>query len=187
MARQYSPTQFFRHAPNALLARHFQEKHCVLQEIDFGKLKESEAEPIFQAFTALPPDTQAKIEAECQDIDAMACQGGITALTDNAMKHGVLSRHVVLPHENRDEYEALPLALVMEHQPGGPTELHLVEELASIIWRKRRVILAEGARIHEGLRNAASTPTLEPICFRMEREARFTPAIKAQTFQAIWA
>lgn len=51
MARQYSPTQFFRRVPNTLLARYFQTKHDVLQEIDFGKLKETEVDTIFQAFT----------------------------------------------------------------------------------------------------------------------------------------
>lgn len=88
MARQYSPTQFFRRVPNALLARYFQEKHGVLQEIDFGKLKENDADTIFQAFTALPDEKQTEIKAECQDIDAMACQGAATALADEADFHG---------------------------------------------------------------------------------------------------
>jgi hypothetical protein len=35
------------------------------------------------------------------------------------------------------------------------TERHLIEELATIIWRKRRVLLAEGAKINEGLKSAA--------------------------------
>jgi len=34
---------------------------------------------------------------------------------------------------------------VTEHAPQGPTEEHLVEELAHIIWRKRRLRLAEAA------------------------------------------
>ncbi len=88
MARQYSPTQFFRCVPNALLARYFQEKHGVLREIDFGKLRESDADTIFQAFMESPDDKQAEIEAECQDIDVMACQGGATALADEADFHG---------------------------------------------------------------------------------------------------
>ena len=54
MARQYSPNQFFRRVPNALLARYFQEKHGVLQEIDFGKLKESEVDAIFHALHGAP-------------------------------------------------------------------------------------------------------------------------------------
>ena len=56
----------------------------------------------------------------------------------NALRHGVLSRYTVLPWENADEYRTLVAALVAEHGPQGPTEEHLVEELASILWRKRR-------------------------------------------------
>lgn len=69
----------------------------------------------------------------------------------NAMKHGVLSTLAVLPHEDRATFEALRDALVEEHQSLGPTELHLVEDLASIMWRKRRVLLAENAEINSGL------------------------------------
>ena len=74
MASQYSHLQFFRSTPNALLGRYFSEKHGVLQEIDFGKLKEREVESIFQGFTALPSEKQAQIEAECQDYDGPLSQ-----------------------------------------------------------------------------------------------------------------
>lgn len=87
MARQYSHLQFFRRTPNALLARYFREKHGVLQEIAFENLKETEVELVFRGFTALAEEKQAEIEAECQEIDAMACQGGVTALTDEADFH----------------------------------------------------------------------------------------------------
>ena len=63
----------------------------------------------------------------------------------NALNHGVLSRHAVLPWEDADEYRDLVAALVAEHTPTGPTEEHLVEELAGIVWRKRRLRLAEAA------------------------------------------
>jgi hypothetical protein len=55
----------------------------------------------------------------------------------NALRHGVLSRYTVLPWENADEYNALAASLASEHDPQGPTEEHLVEELAGILWRKR--------------------------------------------------
>jgi hypothetical protein len=84
MARQYSHTQFFRQTPNALLARYFQQHHQVIKELDFDKLKESDITPIFEAFKTLPEEKQAALKAELQDIDSMACQGGITALTDEA-------------------------------------------------------------------------------------------------------
>ena len=63
----------------------------------------------------------------------------------NAVKHGVLSKHAVLPWEDVADYERLLEGLVDEHKPRGPTEEHLVEELAGIMWRKRRLRLAENA------------------------------------------
>src|SRR5205807_5973473 len=69
----------------------------------------------------------------------------------NALRHGVLSRYTVLPWEDEQEYQALVAALVAEHAPQGPTEEHLVEELAGILWRKRRLRLAEAAAHRRGL------------------------------------
>ena len=209
----------------------------------------------------------------------VATTGSYEAVRFNALKHGILSKLTVLAHEDHTEFDDLLAALIDEHRPPGITERHLIEELATIIWRKRRVLLAEGAKINEGLKSAANssksvmssaapfergmsientdvrdlldlTPdniaedqkratldlaatrkaaailykgganayakarraliqesrdwwdeqvadeehpataeglakyirdTLEPICFQMEREARFTPAIQAQT------
>jgi hypothetical protein len=45
---------------------------------------------------------------------------------------------------------------VTEHAPDGPTEEHLVEELAGIIWRKRRLRMAEAAVYREKLRHNAT-------------------------------
>lgn len=72
----------------------------------------------------------------------------------NAVKHGVLSKFTVLPWESQDEYDALHAAFVEEHRPLGPTEEHLVEELAGIVWRKRRLRLAESATFRRGLQDA---------------------------------
>ncbi|MEF8724023.1 MAG: hypothetical protein V5B30_16015 [Candidatus Accumulibacter delftensis] len=64
----------------------------------------------------------------------------------------------VLAHEDHAEFSDLLAALTDEHQPAGMTERHLIEELATIIWRKRRVLMAEGARINEGLKSTLSSP-----------------------------
>lgn len=69
----------------------------------------------------------------------------------NALKHGILSQHTVLPHEDQVSFDALLSALVEEHDPQGKTEEHLVEELAGIMWRKQRVLIAEGALINRGI------------------------------------
>ena len=69
----------------------------------------------------------------------------------NALRHGLLSRFTVLPWEDPNEYRTLVAALVEEHAPQGPTEEHLVEELAGVMWRKRRLRLAEAAAHRRGL------------------------------------
>ena len=51
----------------------------------------------------------------------------------NALRHGLLSRYTVLPWESADEYRAVVEALVAEHGPQGPTEEHLVEEIAGTL------------------------------------------------------
>lgn len=72
-------------------------------------------------------------------------RGGYAVIRFNAVRHGVLSKHTVLPWEDETEYAALLQALVDEHKPKGPTEEHLVEELAGVIWRKRRLRVGEKA------------------------------------------
>lgn len=57
----------------------------------------------------------------------------------------------LLPWESAEDYETLYADLNEEHTPQGPTERHLVEELAGIIWRKKRVSMAEGALHRRGL------------------------------------
>ncbi len=91
--------------------------------------------------------------SETQDILSAETAG--TEITRfNALKQGVLSRFTVLPWEDADEYAALVASLAAEHRPNGPTEEHLVEELAGILWRKRRLRLAEAAAHQHGLEDA---------------------------------
>ena len=137
MARQYSHLQFFRQTPNALLARYFREKHGVLQEIAFDKLKEKEVEPIFQGFMALPDDKQAEIEAECQDIDTMACQGGVTAVTDEADFHEDDAFQVAI--SKLDGFHGMVMWAFLDHQPyweGATMFLHS-DNIAESLWKKR--------------------------------------------------
>lgn len=93
----------------------------------------------------------------CVVPDSDAPTASYEAVRFNAMKHGILSRLAVLAHEDQAEFSDLLAALLDEHQPAGMTERHLIEELATIIWRKRRVLLAEGAKINEGLKSAANS------------------------------
>ena len=75
----------------------------------------------------------------------------------NALRHGILSRYTILPWENTEEYKSLLDALVEEHTPVGPTEEHLVEEVAGILWRKRRLRMAENAAFRRELTEVTSS------------------------------
>src|SRR5579863_6378262 len=67
----------------------------------------------------------------------------------NASKHGILSSVVVLPDESRPDYESLLGGFRESLQPVGSLEEILVEKLANLLWRHRRLICAEGAEIRK--------------------------------------
>src|SRR6185312_3872786 len=80
-------------------------------------------------------------------------QSGTSITRFNALRHGILSKYALLPWEDPEEYASLLAAFVEEHAPQGPTEEHLVEELAGILWRKRRLRLAEAAAQRRSLQS----------------------------------
>ena len=119
-------------------------------------------------------DPTAKINHAPMPIPKSKPQG-YEVVRYNAMKHGILSRYTVLSHENHADYESLVNSLMDEHLPAGATEQHLIEELASVIWRKRRVLQAEGATINKGLKEAthnakAVIPTAAPFVLGLSGE-----------------
>jgi hypothetical protein len=68
----------------------------------------------------------------------------------NALKHGVFSNIIVLKGESRMEFDSLLNGFREDYQPEGTLEEILVEKLAMILWRQRRVLIAEGAEIRKG-------------------------------------
>jgi hypothetical protein len=68
---------------------------------------------------------------------------------DNATKQGIFSRVVLLRGESRAEYKSLLEGFRADRKPQGELEDQLVDELVMNRWRKRRVIIAEGAEIRK--------------------------------------
>lgn len=126
------------------------------------------------------------LETDSAEIPAPATQEALPVAQDgkgdkykavrfNAMRHGILSRYTVLAHEDANEYRVMLSALMEEYKPAKATEAHLVEELGGIIWRKRRVMQAEGASINRGLtkvvKDAAGViPAAAPFEFDLSGE-----------------
>jgi hypothetical protein len=69
----------------------------------------------------------------------------------NATKHGVFSKNTVMEWESKEDYDSLVDCLVKEYQPKQITEQYLVEEIASIMWRKNRLKYAEKASLQSAL------------------------------------
>jgi len=65
----------------------------------------------------------------------------------NAATHGIFSSVVVLKGEAPAEYESLLQGLWKDRQPQGRLEEILVEKLAMILWRHRRLLVSEGGEI----------------------------------------
>ncbi len=130
MASQYQHRQFFRRVPNALLAKYFKAKKISLG-VDLGELKESEVEPIFEAFTALPEDEQAPMQLDFQDINTQACDAGMGAPVNEAAFHedetfpeeiSAIDGHhakAMWAHLNRHEYWRGAAALLHADSVGG--------------------------------------------------------------------
>jgi hypothetical protein len=69
----------------------------------------------------------------------------------NAVKHGIFSKIIVLPDESKAEFDSLLKGLHEDFQPVGTLEEILVEKLATLLWRNRRFLIAEGAEIRAGV------------------------------------
>jgi hypothetical protein len=74
----------------------------------------------------------------------------------NALSHGLTARTMLLPWEDAAAFQTLLDALLAEHRPMGPTEHHLVQQLAALFWRQQRLLHAEAASIQDSLREQLS-------------------------------
>jgi hypothetical protein len=73
----------------------------------------------------------------------------------NAQTHGIFSRGRIVGDESAGEFKFLLQGLVDDLKPEGTLETILVDQLATILWRSRRVLRAESAEIDKAIRNSA--------------------------------
>ena len=65
----------------------------------------------------------------------------------NALKHGIFSKVALLKGESKTEFDSFLDGLRADYQPEGTLEDVLVEKLATVLWRQRRLLAAEGAEV----------------------------------------
>ena len=66
-------------------------------------------------------------------------EAGKTKMRDNALRHGLTSKHVVIRGEDPEEYEALRQDLLNDWKPADTQEDMLVAQIAESAWRLMRV------------------------------------------------
>jgi hypothetical protein len=136
MARHYSPRDFLRAAPNALLARYFHERD-LLTDLDIASLPEVEVQPIFDAWTALPPEEAAEVNSDFELVTALADEQGVQAILDEADYH-----HLDLT----DAFESMPgffdkaLSTFIEHRRVAEVAYRFceAERFPANYWVRRR-------------------------------------------------
>jgi len=86
---------------------------------------------------------------------------GKSRASKNAMKHGILSKNLVVSGEKTSEYQAFLQNLIEAFHPEGTMEALLVEKIACLAWRQRRAVQAESSLFHKGLSNEWNRKSLE--------------------------
>ena len=65
----------------------------------------------------------------------------------NSEQHGVLSQRVTTDVEENEIYERMLNSFMEEYGPRSETEILLVERLANLFWRERRLIQTERSQL----------------------------------------
>ncbi len=110
-----------------------------------------QASPEEEQISAAGPNTvEPSAQLSVRKKTGPRTQEGKNNSKHNALRHGIFSEVTVLPGESSDEYESLLIGLSEALKPEERLEKLLVEKLAMLSWRYRRLLEAEGAEIRQG-------------------------------------
>lgn len=96
---------------------------------------------------------------------------GKAAVRLNALKHGLLSREVLLSGEDEDALRELAESLRAELQPIGELENVLVDRITSLLWRLRRLGRVEAGIFAWELNERMSDPDTSTLGLAFIRDA----------------
>jgi len=80
-------------------------------------------------------------------------EAGKLQTAGNAVKHGILSQRLILPGEDQQDFIRLQDDLRLSLRPVGALELILVEKIATVIWKQKRLTAANSASIQLATRS----------------------------------
>jgi hypothetical protein len=88
---------------------------------------------------------------------------GKAAVRMNSLRHGLRARTVVLPGENRDEFNQLCDDLEREWEPQSRTAQFYLEQMAVSQWKLTRMEVAEAGIFKESLSAKTQLPLLDRL------------------------
>ena len=117
-----------------------------------GSLSDHPTQPNLGSTLDQPPPPINR-QSEANRRNALRSTGPRTAagkavVRDNALKHGFLSRHLIIEGESAEDFQQLLDELMAEYRPVGVVETGLVEQVAICLWRKARFVRAEAAMVN---------------------------------------
>ncbi len=101
--------------------------------------------------------TQKQIEANRENAKHSTgpkSEEGRKVVAQNALKHGVFSKQILLEGEPQKEFEALRLEFYEQFQPQGLLEQLFCERALAAAWRLSRVTQMESMLINHAARNS---------------------------------
>jgi len=88
MATHYSPKQFLRQVPNALLKQFF-DGRGELSDLKWDELDDMDVDPVFEAWQALPEASRNDVERWFRAIADLATAEGVQTLVEEGQFHGI--------------------------------------------------------------------------------------------------
>jgi hypothetical protein len=81
--------------------------------------------------------------------------------SQNALRHGLLAKAVLLRNENAEAFQALLDAYIDRFSPADEVELGLVEEMVASYWRTRRAFSIEMNMLDKDMNSRAGATELD--------------------------
>ena len=135
-SRQFSIPTVLRMVPNEILGQVFERLGHGDLGICWTGLKEREVEPVLKAISILPRHKQDRIEGALRNLFALACESGIDAIFEAALKCGDLDLPKAMPRETGPYAKA---AWAWLHRPDAFEKAVLIHQVDNLSWwRKRR-------------------------------------------------
>lgn len=104
----------------------------------------------------------------------------------NAVKHGILSEHILITKGDTKEeiaaYEVLKQSLIADLQPSGALEVMLTEKLVALYWRTCRLMRAEKALAEKELVGHSARQHIERMQHHCDTNKFFSGRLFGETF-----